>query len=623
MDNSAKREAMEVKNDAQRGLSFLITATASAMGIFHVYTAFFGVFTALWQRSIHLTFGFLICYLTVIQCTRSKKEALFALLASAGALFCLGHFLINFQEMILRFGMPNRTDLMVGAVLIFLVLDFARRTVGKILPGIAVVFLLYAFCGPWLPGILWHRGYDLTRIIYQISLSTEGIFGIPLGVSAGYVFIFVLFGAFLEVTGAGQFYIDFAVKAVGKSAGGPAKAAVVASSLFGSVSGSAVANVAGTGSVTIPLMRSIGYKPEFAAAVEAAASTGGQIMPPLMGASAFIMAEILAIPYSKVALGALIPALIFYGTVFTMVHCRAKVLNLTGALKDTLPEMRELLRKRGIFFVPLLVLIYFMIIAQYSVMKAAVYSLLSTVVVGFAAKSMGWRDIINAFENGAKIGLVVIASTACAGIIVAVINLTGLGMKFTSLVLAIGGSNLFLVLIMIMLASLLLGMGLPTTPAYLILAVLGAPTLVRMGVQPLAAHLFVFYFGCMSMITPPVGLAVYAASCIAEADFWKTSRHAFLLALPAFLVPYMFVFHPALIGLGDIFSILSAAATGLLGAVILGAGLSGWFFNHIGLLQRVALSCAGILLILPGHTSNIAGVALTLFVFFLRKKVRL
>ncbi|MDD3516118.1 MAG: TRAP transporter permease [Synergistaceae bacterium] len=606
----------------ERKTNLVITAVSAAMGIFHVYTAFFGVLTALWQRSIHLTFGFLICYLTVVGGASLKREKIFPLIAAGASLFCLGHFIVNFQAMILRFGEPDALDLAVGTMLIVLVLDFARRSVGNILPGIAVVFLLYAVAGPYLPGMLWHRGYDVTRIIYQISLSTEGIFGTPLGVSASYVFIFVLFGAFLEITGAGQFYIDFAVKAVGGSAGGPAKAAVVASSLFGSVSGSAVANVAGTGAVTIPLMRSIGYRPEFAAAVEAVASTGGQIMPPLMGAAAFIMAEILAVPYYKVALGALIPALIFYGTVFTMVHCRAKVLGLSGAARDSLPPMKTLLREQGIFFIPLLVLIYFMIIAQYSVMKAAVYSLLATVLVGFFKKRMGWRDILGAFESGARVSLVVIASTACAGIIVAVMNLTGLGMKFSSLVLAAGGNSLLLVLIMIMLASLLLGMGLPTTPAYLILAVLGAPTLVKLGVEPLAAHLFVFYFGCMSMITPPVGLAVYAASCIAEADFWKTSKHALLLALPAFLVPYMFVFHPSLVGLGDMVSVLSAAASGLLGAVILGAGLSGWYFRKVSLPERGVLCAAGILLILPGWLSNVSGILLAMAVWVFRKKLK-
>jgi TRAP transporter 4TM/12TM fusion protein len=606
----------------ERKTNLVITAVSAAMGIFHVYTAFFGVLTALWQRSIHLTFGFLICYLTVVGGASLKREKIFPLIAAGASLFCLGHFIVNFQAMILRFGEPDALDLAVGTMLIVLVLDFARRSVGNILPGIAVVFLLYAVAGPYLPGMLWHRGYDVTRIIYQISLSTEGIFGTPLGVSASYVFIFVLFGAFLEITGAGQFYIDFAVKAVGGSAGGPAKAAVVASSLFGSVSGSAVANVAGTGAVTIPLMRSIGYRPEFAAAVEAVASTGGQIMPPLMGAAAFIMAEILAVPYYKVALGALIPALIFYGTVFTMVHCRAKVLGLSGAARDSLPPMKTLLREQGIFFIPLLVLIYFMIIAQYSVMKAAVYSLLATVLVGFFKKRMGWRDILGAFESGARVSLVVIASTACAGIIVAVMNLTGLGMKFSSLVLAAGGNSLLLVLIMIMLASLLLGMGLPTTPAYLILAVLGAPTLVKLGVEPLAAHLFVFYFGCMSMITPPVGLAVYAASCIAEADFWKTSKHALLLALPAFLVPYMFVFHPSLVGLGDMVSVLSAAASGLLGAVILGAGLSGWYFRKVSLPERGVLCAAGILLILPGWLSNVSGILPALAVWVFRKKLK-
>ena len=609
-----------MKRTTGEKMQFLITTTAVAMGIFHVYTAFFGVLTAFWQRSIHLTFGLLLCYFGVIMCSRSKRERIFSVFAAGAALLCLGHFIVNFQEMILRFGEPDTADLVTGTLIILLVLDFARRSVGNILPGIAIVFLLYAVSGPYLPGILWHRGYDVTRIIYQISLSTEGIFGIPLGVSASYVFIFVLFGAFLEITGAGQFYIDFAVKAVGRSAGGPAKAAVVASSLFGSVSGSAVANVAGTGSVTIPLMRSIGYRPEFAAAVEAVASTGGQIMPPLMGAAAFIMAEILGIPYYKVAVGALIPALIFYGTVFTMVHCRAKVLNLTGAESGSLPPMKTLLRENGVFFVPLLVLIYFMIIAQYSVMKAAVYSLLATVLVGFFKRRMGLRDIISAFECGARVSLVVIASTACAGIIVAVLNLTGLGMKFSSLVLAVGGNSLFLVLFMIMCASLLLGMGLPTTPAYLILAVLGAPTLVRLGVEPLAAHMFVFYFGCMSMITPPVGLAVYAASCIACADFWKTSKQSLILALPAFVVPYMFVFHPSLVGLGDTLSVISAGGSGLLGAVILGSGLSGYYFGPAGLVERALLCAAGILLILPGQPSNAAGICIAGIIWLVRRK---
>lgn len=596
----------------------LITAVAAAMGIFHVYTAFFGVLTALWQRGIHLTFGLIICYLIAFRDSKTRAGRVLPLAAAAASLVCLAHLIINFQAMILRFGEPDAADLITGTVLIVLVIDFARRSAGNILPGIAIVFLLYALAGPWLPGILWHRGYDVTRIIYQISLSTEGIFGTPLGVSASYVFIFVLFGAFLEITGAGQFYIDFAVKAVGKSAGGPAKAAVVASSLFGTVSGSAVANVAGTGSVTIPLMKSIGYKPEFAAAVEAVASTGGQIMPPLMGAAAFIMAEILGIPYAKVALGALIPALIFYGTVFTMVHCRARVLGLSGSERDSLPPMGALLRENGVFFLPLMVLIYFMIIAQYSVMKAAVYSLLATVLVGFFKRRMGLRDILGAFESGARISLVVIASTACAGIIVAIINLTGLGMKFSSLVLAAGGSNLTMVLIMIMLASLLLGMGLPTTPAYLILAVLGAPTLVKLGVEPLAAHMFVFYFGCMSMITPPVGLAVYAASCIAGADFWKTSKQSLLLALPAFVVPFLFVFHPTLVGLGDTVSVLSAGGSGLLGAVILGAGLSGWYFNPVSIPERIMLCAAGIMLILPGWPGTIAGMAIALGIWALR-----
>lgn len=580
------------------------------MGIFHIYTAFFGVLTALWQRGIHLSFGLVLCYLAIIKDTVSHKKAIYSSLAILATFISLWHFIFDFEGMILRFGEPNYLDLAVGGFIIVLVLDFARRTVGNILPGIAVFFLLYALTGPFLPGVLWHRGYDITRIIYQISLSTEGIFGVPLGVSANYVYIFILFGAFLEISGAGQFYIDFAVKSVGKTPGGPAKAAVVASSLFGSVSGSAVANVVATGTITIPLMQSVGYKPEFAGAVEATASTGGQIMPPLMGAAAFIMAEILGIPYYKVALGALIPALIFYTAVFTMVHCRARKFNLVGIQSDTIPDMKELLKIGGIYFMPLIVLVYFMIIAKYSVMKAAIYSLLTTVVVGFLKVRMTLKGIADAFVSGAKVSLVVIASAACAGIIVAVINLTGLGMKFTSLVLAVGGDNLFLVLIMIMCASLLLGMGLPTTPAYLILAVLGAPTLVKLGVTPLGAHLFVFYFGCMSMITPPVGLAVYAASGIAKSNFWETSKYAVILALPAFFVPYMFVYHPSLIGLGSPMQIAFAVLGGFVGSITLGCGLAGWYSGKIGLIERAILISAGVFLILPEHITSLVGLLL-------------
>lgn len=604
-------------------LQYAIVIIAVAMGVFHIYTAFFGVLTAVWQRGIHLGAGISLAALISAQKSKSTVVRVLQLLIVLVTVAVISYFFVEFHGLIRRFGQPNQRDILVGSVLIVLTLDFTRRRAGNILPGIALFFLVYAFVGPWLPGILWHRGYSFTRIVNQISLSTEGIFGIPLGVSANYIFLFVLFGTILEASGIGQFYIDLAVKLVGRTAGGPAKAAVVASTFFGSVSGSAVANVAGTGSVTIPLMKSIGYKPAFAGAAEAVASTGGQFMPPLMGASAFIMAEILGIPYVRVAGGALIPALIFYGAVFSMIHFRSWATGLTGTDTSKMAAVKTMLIRQGIYLLPVLMLVYFLVIARISIMKAAVYAVIATILIGFFFSRTTLPEFIKAFEKGAKTALVVIAATACAGIVVAVINLTGLGIRFSTIVLAAAGGNLLLVLIFLMLASILIGMGLPTTPAYLILAVLGAPALIRMGVEPLAAHMFVFYFGSLSMITPPVALAVYAASTIAESDFWETAWIAMQLGLSAFVVPYMFVYNPAMLGYGAPWQIAITSTTAIIGAVAVGAGLAGWLYVRAALVERAILVLSGFMLMQPGGVTNgigIAGIAFVLVSQVIRKK---
>lgn len=343
-------------------------------------------------------------------------------------------------------------------------------------------------------------------------------------------------------------------------------------------------------------------------------------MPPLMGASAFIMAEILGIPFYQVALGALIPALIFYGAVFAMVHFTAKAEGLMGADTSSLPKISHMLRKNGLLLLPLIVLIYFLVIVKISVIKAAVYSVLVTILIGIFVTKTRLKEFISAFEEAAKTSLVVISSTATAGIVVGIINLTGLGLKFSNLMLSVAGNSLFLVLIMIMLASLLLGMGLPTTPAYLILAVLAAPTLISLGIEPLAAHMFVFYFGCMSMITPPVALAVYAATSIAHSDFWKTTINAFLLGISSFIVPYMFVYNPALLGIGDGLEIFIAGITGILGASLLGAGIAGWLLNRANPLERIILIISGFFLISPDNLTNIVGIIGFILVILLQKR---
>ena len=609
-----------MKENKDYGMA-LIVGLSLLMGFFHLYTAFWGTLPAMEQRSVHLAMGLILSALYAFrQETKPLKKGLDVLRAVA-PICVVSYFLLDFHGIMERFGEPNMADMTAGIVLILLVLDFTRRTAGTILAGIAVVFLVYAFAGPWLPGGLWHRGYDLERLVTQISLSTEGIFGIPLSVSANYVFLFVLFGALLDVTGIGQFYIDMAMRAVGRSCGGAAKAAIVASSCFGTISGSAVANVMGTGSITIPLMKSLGYSPAFAGAVEAVASTGGQIMPPMMGAGAYIMAEILGVPFKTIVMAALLPALIFYGALFATVHFTAKVQNLVGADVSDLPSMGEMMKKKGISLIPLVVLIVMLVVMNVSVMKAAVWSIFTTILVGLI---LSIRDIKGyciglkkAFVDGAKTALIIIASTSCAGIIVAIINLTGIGMKFTTAILAIAGGNLFFILFFIMLASMFIGMGLPTTPAYLILAVLGAPTLVNLGVTPVAAHMFVFYFSCLSMITPPVALAVFAASSLAKSNFWHTAFEACKLGLVAFFVPYIFVYEPVLVWQGSSLHIAIAAVTAMLGTVILSAGICGWFRREAGIGERIVLFAGGVLLILPDITLSGIGflLALSIFVF--------
>ena len=606
-------------------LKTLITVLGIAMAIFHLYTAFFGPFTALLQRNIHLAFGLVIGYLIFIDESKSTLKNIWYITVCLLSILTSLYFILEFEAIVYRFGTPNMMDLIAGFIIIVLVIDFTRRTAGKVLTGIAIIFIAYALFGNYIPGSFGHRGYDLSRIINQISITTEGIFGIPLGVSAEFIYLFILFGALLKVTGIAQYYIDISTKMVGKSPGGPAKAAIVASGFFGSISGSAVANVSGTGTVTIPLMKSIGYRKEFAGGVEAVASTGGQFMPPLMGASAFIMAEIIGIPYYQVALGALIPALIYYGALFGMVHFRAHAEGLTGSDTSKLPPLKKLFLSKFIYFLPIVALTYFLLVAQLSVMKSAVYAVLITLIIGAFITKRPLNAFKEAIVDAVRTSLVVIASTACAGIIVGVVNLTGVGLKFSSLIISFAEISLLLILVMLMLASILLGMGLPTTPAYLILAVLGAPALIRIGIEPLPAHMFVFYFGAISMITPPVALAVYAASSIAKSNFWKTAWSAVLLGLSGFIIPYMFVYNPAMLGLGSKFEVLLSGLTGLFGAVLLGAGLAGWLLVKTTIIQRTLLIVSGLLLITPNEMINFGGFIGFLIILILqwisRKKV--
>ncbi|MCR4402051.1 MAG: TRAP transporter permease [Firmicutes bacterium] len=591
-------------------MSAVLTAVSVAMALFHTYTALFGSLTSMWQRSIHLTFGFLLVYLMHSSKSKTTSAKLTGLgLSALGA--ATGIYVItNFDAIIMRFGSPNSLDLALAAVALLLVLDTARRTLGWAMPLIAIGFLLYAFLGPYLPGILYHRGYDLPRVLNQMYLTTEGIYGIPLGVSADYIFLFILFGSFLVATGAGQFYIDLAKALVGRARGGPAKVAIIASSLFGTISGSAQANVAGTGMITIPLMKNVGYRSEFAGAVEAAASTGGQIMPPVMGAAAFVMAEILGVPYVRIVQAAFIPALIYYTALLFSVDFEAARARIPGLTKDEIPNLRKVLREGWLYLVPLAAMIFLLIVVKWTTTKSAVYSLLATVIVGFLQhqRKFGLTEAVEAIRDGARGAISVITACSCAGVVVGIVNLTGLGLRFSNIVVSAAGGNVALLLVLIMLASLVLGMGLPTTPAYLVLAVLGVPALQTLGVPLLAAHMFIFYFGCISMITPPVALAVYVAAGIAKSSFWKTGINAVKLGVAAFIVPYFFIFNPPLLFEGTLPSVLWAGATAAVGAALLSGAAIGWFMGDIGVPERVVLLASALGLIDPGQLTNAMGL---------------
>lgn len=598
--------------EGSRIKAVLITVVGVAMSIFHIYTAQFGVFSALVQRPIHLAFAFVLMFLLY----PSKKEGKgwwvqpLDWLLIVLSVISLIHLIVTFREIVLRGGAATKLDLWLGGMLILFVLEGTRRVLGSALPVIASVFILYALLGKYIPGLWGHRGVSLESLISYQYLTTEGIFSLPLGVSATFIYIFILFGGFLVASGTGEFFIDFANSFAGHLKGGPAKVAVVSSACFGTISGSAVANVVGTGSFTIPLMKRLGYRPTFAGAVEAVASTGGQIMPPVMGAAAFIIAEMLGIPYIQVAIAAAIPAILYYFALMYMVHLEAIRLGLKGIPKEDLPNLWKILKGRGYLLIPAILLVYWLTVG-YSPMKAGLWSIGSVFLFSFAKRSnwMGPAKLIDALKKGGTGCLEVVAACACAGIVIGVVTQTGLGLKFSTLIIEASKGFLPLALTFIAITSLILGMGVTTSAAYILTIILGGPVLVRLGVLPLAAHLFVFYYSCLSAITPPVALAAYAGAGIAGANPFSVGFMAMRLALIAYIVPYFFVFQPVLIWQGNFFDILWAFFTAILGCIALGSGLMGQLLGPLGMVARFLLMAGGLALIKPGIYTDLFGMA--------------
>jgi len=597
---------------------------AIAMGLFHIYTAIFGILTPMLQRMAHLSFALVIAFLASSEKDEKKKVFLQILdiLLSLLAISVMVYVATNYMALVYRQGNPVPADFLFGVSTVALILEGSRRSLGWSLPIIALVFILYAYVGPYLPGLLAHRGYNTRRIVSHLFISSEGIFGIPLGVSSTYIVVFILFASFLKASGVGDFFNDIAYGMAGHKTGGPAKVAVITSAFFGMLSGAATANVASTGSFTIPMMKKRGYPPAFAGAVEAVASTGGILMPPIMGAAAFIMIEFTGTSYSKIIIAAAIPAILYFISVFFQVGFVAKNLGLSGLPKEQLPNPWITLKKSGYLVFPVFVLLFFLFYLDASPMRAGIFSLFATIAVSLFRKKnrlIKLDRLATAIIEGIRNAVPVAIACACAGIVVGITTLTGIGLTLSSLIIKASGGSLMIALILTMITSIILGMGLPPSACYIVLAVMVAPALVEMGVPLLAAHMFIFYFGALAVITLPVALASYTAAALAGSKPFETAYRALWLGLAAFIVPYMFVYGPSLLTIGTPFRIFTSFITAVVGVVCLASALQGRTFIRIGVVFRIGMAAAALLLIRPGMKTDIFGVGLAVGILVIQK----
>ncbi|MEE8117565.1 MAG: TRAP transporter fused permease subunit [Gemmatimonadales bacterium] len=608
----------------------IVPSLAFAAALFHLYAAGVAPLTAFVQRPVHLalmaTLGFLgtgvrrwkrrlreqsDSTLATSSVRRWVRHTIAAFLISAALLSCV-YMVVVHEDLVRRAGAATTLDLVAGALLIVITLELARRTAGWGLVTVALIAVLYAFVGPHLPGLLAHRGYSPRRLIEHLYLTTEGIWGVPLGVSANFVYLFVLFGAVLDAAGGGKLLIGLSARIAGSTRGGAAKTAAVASALMGSLSGSAVANDVTTGSLTIPVMKRTGFRPSFAAAIEAAASTGGQLMPPIMGAGAFILATWTNIPYIQVAIAAAIPAGLYYVALFAAIHFQAHKMKLAPGTPATAAEVLRRLH----LLLPLGVIVLLLVLGR-SPMRAAFWGVVSAsaMTVMSGTTRLDWKQMRDTVVAAAAGTVQVAAACAAAGIVVGVASLTGIGLRTSEFIIALSGGHLPVALVLTALGSIVLGMGLPTTAAYVVLAALGAPALTELGVPLLAAHLFIFYFGCLSNVTPPVALAAYAAAGIAGAPPLHTAATALTLASAGFLIPFMFIYGPPLLLVGSPIVVLGTAATAAVGVTALAAATVGFMRRRLAAWERTLLLAAALSLLWPGIVTDVAGVAIVAFSF--------
>jgi len=626
----------QVRKPRNKSLVWIISIFAILFSIFHLYTTF-NPLPTLQQRAVHLLFGMALVYLiypTFKKQDRTKIPFYDWILFALSIVSC-GYLFVEYNDiMTTRGGIANTTDIVMAILTVLLVLETARRVTGIILPILALIFLSYPFFShsDWLPRMLMTRQFDLGDIFGQLFLKTEGLFSTAIGASVQFIFLFILFGAFLSKSGMGQFFNDLALALAGHRQGGPAKVAVISSAFMGSINGSAVANVVGTGAFTIPLMKKIGYEKNFAGAVEASASIGGQILPPVMGASAFIMAETTGISYGTIALAAILPALLYFLGVIMQVHFRAGRSNLKGIPKPDLPRVKEVMKEGGHLILPLIGLVV-LLGSGVPVAYSAFYTIIITVVVAAFRKStrMSVKDVIFALEDGARQSLSTIIACGVVGIVIGVVNLTSFGSTLTSAIMEIGAGSLFLTLFLTMIASIILGMGLPSIPAYIITATMAAPALAEFGIPILIAHMFVFYFGIFANITPPVALASFAGAGLSGGSPMKTGFISLRLALAGFIVPYLFVYEPALllidptgiplnavdIPMAAPLDVIVVAVTSIIGVIGIGAALEGYFATRMNIIIRIILGAGSLMMLIPEPITDVIGTIIVLGIFAL------
>jgi TRAP transporter 4TM/12TM fusion protein len=592
-----------------------LSASIIAIGIsiFHLYTGAFGIVEAYAMRTIHLM---TLLVLAFLYWPASKKWSVekSAIIDIPLVFICIiidvylmvNHYRISTREWYT--GPMTIFDISLGWITMILLMEATRRVAGLALPIVALCFVGYTIFGQYLPYPFTIRSPDLTIFIDHMFMTPHAIFGVPVGVSATFVFLFILFASLLDQTGAGKFIIDVSLSTVGWATGGPAKVAVVASGLFGTISGHSVANVYGTGTFTIPLMKKTGYKPEYAGGVEAAASAGGQIMPPIMGAAAFIMAEIMGVSYLSVCKAALFPALLYFTALFASTHIEALKQGIKTIPRSELPPLKETIYG-GIHFVIPMFLLIFVLIRGYTPFRAAFLAIIALMIVAMARKSsrLNLNEFLDALIKGAKNAVVIATCCGCAGVVVGCLDITGLGLKFIEIIFSFSFGIFPLLLFLVMVACLILGMGVPTAPAYIIVAMIAAPALIESGITPIAAHMFVFYSCLLSAITPPVALAAYAGAAIAGAPVMKTGVIAAKLGFVKYIIPFVFVYNSALLMEGNVNFIILSFATAFVGTITLSAAIEGYLFSSLSFLNRITLITGSVLLLISNIPTDIAG----------------